>query len=189
MLNLNVRVTDSGGLSYIKALTVDVHNLHEGPERVSVSSTGEQANGSSYYPSISADGHYVTYSSYASNLVPGDTNGARDIFVYDRDTNTTERVSVSSTGEQGNSDSLEPSISADGRYVTYNSYASNLVQGDTNDARDIFVYDRDTNTTERVSVSSTSEQGNSDSVGILDLNRRALRDLHQLCLEPGSRGH
>jgi Tol biopolymer transport system component len=102
--------------------------------------------------------------SLATNLVAGDTNGVYDIFVFDRDTNTTERVSISSTGEQGNGGSAHPSISADGRYVTYYSEATNLVAGDTNRYADIFVFDRDTHTTERVSVSSNGDEGN-ETVG------------------------
>jgi hypothetical protein len=111
-------------------------------ERVSVSSTGVEANGTSLFnPTfpISADGRYVTYYSNASNLVEGDTNETFDIFVFDRVTDTTERVSVSSTGVQGDNFSLSPSISADGRYVAYPSAASNLVEGDTNGYTDIFL--------------------------------------------------
>jgi Tol biopolymer transport system component len=129
-------------------------------ERVSVSSTGEQGNDSSMNGRVSGDGRYVAFSSGATNLVPGDTNGAADIFVRDRGTGTTERVSVGSAGEQANSGSAEPSISADGRYVAFTSSASNLVAGDTNDEVDVFVHDRATGITERVSVSSAGEQGN-----------------------------
>ena len=111
-------------------------------ERVSVSSSGEQGNNWSYEPSLSADGRYVAFTTYASNLVPGDTNGTYDIFVYDRVTGETARVSVSSFGEQGNNTSYEPSLSADGRYVAFYSNASNLVPGDTNVVPDIFVHDR-----------------------------------------------
>jgi Tol biopolymer transport system component len=81
----------------------------------------------------------VTYSSTASTLVDGDTNGVQDIFVFDRQTATTGRVSVSSGGQQGNDHSGSPSISADGSHVTYFSYASTLVGGDTNGAPDVFV--------------------------------------------------
>jgi Tol biopolymer transport system component len=129
-------------------------------ERVSVSSAGEEGNGASWVPSLSADGRYVAFPSAASNLVPGDTNATSDIFVHDRLTGTTERVSVSSAGEEGNGDSGWPSISADGRYVAFGSDASNLVPGDTNATPDIFVHDRLTGTTERVSVSSAGEEGN-----------------------------
>lgn len=112
-------------------------------ERVSVASDGTQGNWNSYYPSISADGRYVAFDSEASNLVSGDTNHSRDIFVHDRQTGQTTRVSVASDGTQGSSGSYDPSISADGRYVAFESGASNLVSGDTNGAGDVFVRDRE----------------------------------------------
>ncbi|MEG4809468.1 calcium-binding protein [Microcoleus sp. F8-D3] len=130
---------------------------------VSVSSNGDRANDSSSRCSISADGRFVAFSSRASNLVPGDTNNSDDIFVRDLSTNTTTRVSISSTGNQGNEDFYTPSISADGRFVTFSSLASNIVPGDTNDSEDIFVRDLSTNITTRVSVDSAGNQGNSDS--------------------------
>ena len=122
-------------------------------QRVNVSDTGVQANALSFSPSISADGRFVTFASTASNLVPGDTNNHKDIFVYDRTTATIERVSVSDTGMQANRESSAPSISADGRYVAFSSWASNLVSDHTNDSSDIFVYDRATRTIERVNLS------------------------------------
>ncbi|MGY8771029.1 MAG: GEVED domain-containing protein [Pirellulales bacterium] len=131
--------------------------------RVSVDSVGNQVNGYSYSPSISADGQFVTYSSSASNLVAGDTNGKDDVFLMDRDTNTTTRVSVDSAGTEANDYSYSPSISADGLFITYFSYASNLVAGDTNGNWDIFVLDRDMNTTTRVSVDSAGAEANNHS--------------------------
>ena len=131
--------------------------------RISVASDCTQGNGESVAPSISADGRYVAFSSYADNLVPGDTNGIFDAFVYDRLTGTTTRVSVASDGRQGNGDSASPSISANGRYVTFASGANNLVPGDTNDRRDIFIHDRQTGETNRVSVASNGAQGNDAS--------------------------
>jgi hypothetical protein len=119
-------------------------------QRVSVSSDEAQGTGSSNSPSIG--GGFVSFVSSSPNLVPGDTNGAEDIFVRDLATGTTERVSVSSTGEQGNSSSTLASISAGGRFVAFSSFASNLVPGDTNDAFDVFIHDRQTGVTERVSV-------------------------------------
>src|SRR5688572_19439579 len=95
--------------------------------RVSVSSNGEQGNHESSAPAISADGRFVAFNAYASNLVPGDTNDLGDVFVHDRRTGQTTRVSVSSSGGQGNSVSNGPCISADGRYVAFTSGASNLV--------------------------------------------------------------
>jgi Tol biopolymer transport system component/cold shock CspA family protein len=131
-------------------------------ERVSVSSGGVQANGESWTPSISADGRYVAFDSDATNLVADDTNAKTDVFVHDRQTGVTERVSVGYLGE-GNLGSLAPSISADGRYVAFESDATNLVSGDTNGVTDVFVHDRQTGATERVSVSSTGTQGDQPS--------------------------
>jgi Tol biopolymer transport system component len=131
--------------------------------RVSIASDGAQGNRVSYASSISADGRYVVFASHANNLVPGDTNGAADIFVHDRQTGQTSRVSVASNGTQGNSKSYGPSISADGRYVAFHSDASNLVPGDTNGTRDVFVHDRQTGQTSRVSVASSGTQGNGTS--------------------------
>ncbi len=136
-------------------------------ERVNVSSRGVQTD-SPYGDfesagSISSDGRFVAFDSHGDNLVPGDTNNAFDVFVHDRLNHTTERVSVDSRGVQGNGWSFRPSISADGRYVMFTSAANNLVPGDTNHTYDIFVHDRLTGTTERVSLSSSGTQGNAIS--------------------------
>jgi Tol biopolymer transport system component len=141
-----------------------VHDRQTGAtERVSVDSAGNEGNGYSYGPSLSADGRFVAFRSNASNLVPGDTNGTGDDFVYDRQTDTTERVSVDGSGNQGNGESIRPEISADGRFVAFRSFASNLVPGDTNGFPDIFVHDRQTGATERVSVDSAGNQGSGDN--------------------------
>jgi hypothetical protein len=128
--------------------------------RVSVDSAGTQGNGGSGGASISADGRYVAFDSSASNLVDGDTNAVADVFVHDRQTGVTERVSVNSAGNQGNGNSHFPSINADGRYVAFESAASNLVDGDTNAVADVFVHDRQTGVTERVSTDSAAAQAN-----------------------------
>jgi Tol biopolymer transport system component len=128
-------------------------------ERVSVSSAGTEGNGISDFGRISDDGRYVVFQSGATNLVAGDTNGCWDIFVHDRNTSATERVSVSSAGGQGDNHSFSPSISDDGRYVAFGSDAMNLVPGDTTWG-DIFVHDRNTGATERVSVSSGGAEAN-----------------------------
>jgi Ca2+-binding RTX toxin-like protein len=130
---------------------------------VSVSSNGDRANAFSSSGSISANGQFVAFSSRADNLVSDDTSFSGDIFVRDLSTNTTTRVSVDSAGNQGNRTSYIPSISADGRFVAFSSDASNLVPGDINNKKDIFVRDLSTNTTTRLSVDSTGNQGNSDS--------------------------
>jgi len=131
--------------------------------RVSVASDGTQANAYSYRPSISADGRYVSFESGADNLVIGDTNGYQDIFAHDRVTGETSRVSVASDGTQANSSSRKSSISADGSIVAFYSNATNLVIGDTNGAGDIFVHDRVTGETSRVSVASDGTQANNYS--------------------------
>ncbi len=128
--------------------------------RISVASDGTQGNGSSFTPSISADGRFTAFCSEADNLVPNDTNTARDIFVYDRQTGLVECVSVASDGTQGDSYSYYPAISGNGRFVAFISLASNLVPGDTNGVIDIFVHDRDNGVTTRVSVASDGTQGN-----------------------------
>jgi Tol biopolymer transport system component len=132
--------------------------------RISISSSGVQGNGSSVEPSISLDGRYVVFYSFADNLVSGDTNGQADVFVRDRQTGQTQRVSVSSSGAQGNNSSfIGPTISADGRYVVFMSFANNLVSGDTNNERDTFVRDRQTNQTIRISTASDGTQSNGSS--------------------------
>jgi Tol biopolymer transport system component len=104
-----------------------------------VGSGGVQGNDTSFYGSISANGRFVAFDSDASNLVEGDTNGATDVFVHDRKTGQTERVSLSSRGVQGAGRSGGSSISANGRLSAFASFASNLVAGDTNDDQDAFV--------------------------------------------------
>ena len=143
---------------------VFVHDHQTGQTtRVSVGSSGNQANMLSQEPSLSADGRYVAFYSLASNLVPGDTNGSDDVFRHDCQTGQTTRVSVDSAGAQGNGESVHPSISADGRYVPFSSAAANLVAGDTNGSYDVFVHDCQTGRTTRVSVNSAGKQGNEDS--------------------------
>src|SRR5260221_594179 len=129
-------------------------------ERVSVDSAGVQGNGFSFSPSISADGRYVAFHSSASNLVVGDTNGFTDVFVHDRQSGTTERVSIDSGGTQGNWESGLPSISADGHFVAFWSYATNLVAGDTNGVPDDFVRDLWNGQTRRVNIASGGAQAN-----------------------------
>jgi RHS repeat-associated protein len=132
--------------------------------RVSVDSSGVQANGWSDAVAVSADGRYVAFDSSASNLVTGDTNAASDIFVHDRATGTTSRVSVDSSGAQANSASTFPAVSSDGRYVAFHSSATNLVTGDTNIRSDVFIRDRTAGTTTRLSVDSSGAQAtNGDS--------------------------
>jgi Tol biopolymer transport system component len=131
--------------------------------RVSVSSAGIQGNDHSGYPSISADGRYVAFMSYAPNLVPGDANGCADVFVHDRIAHTTVRASVDDVGAEADQDSLLSALSADGRSVAFESYATNLVPGDTNAAEDVFVRDLVAGRTTRESVGPGGAQGGGDS--------------------------
>jgi hypothetical protein len=141
-----------------------VRDRHSGTtERVNLSSGGAQANSGSVSPSISADGRFVSFTSIATNLVAGDTNAAADIFVRDRELGTTERVSVTTGGVAGNANSALSSISGDGRYVVWETYATNFVAGDTNASPDIFLRDRQLGTTQCVSVSTGGVLGNSNS--------------------------
>ena len=146
--------------------------------RVSVSTAGVEGNNGSYEPQISSDGRYIVFSSDSTNLVAGDTNGVRDVFLRDTQLNTTTRVSISTAGTEGNEtvvDNTIASISNDGRYVFFQSTATNLVAGDTNALPDVFMRDTQSNTTTRVSVSTAgaeADQGvTSDFVGISDDGR------------------
>jgi len=130
-------------------------------ERISVSSSGSQGGG--YHAAISADGRYVAFTADTSHLILDDTNNAADIFVHDRGNGTTERVSIASDGSQGNSGSLFPAISANGRHVVFDSSASNLVSEDSNEVKDVFVHDRETGLTALVSIAIDGSQGDGDS--------------------------
>ena len=132
-------------------------------ERVSVDSFGAEADLGGGWPSISADGQVVAFSSSATNLISGDSNSLNDVFVHDRLTGLTERVSVDSSGVQANGDSVGPSISGDGQFVAFYSNATNLVVGDTNGFQDVFVHDRSTGLTDLVSVDSLGADGNNGS--------------------------
>jgi Tol biopolymer transport system component len=141
-----------------------VHDTQTGVNRmVSVASDGTPGNDNSGGGSISEDGRYVVFSSDATNLVPGDTNGAGDVFVHDMVTGRTERASVTGDGAEANGTSEQATISSDGRYVQFWSDASNLLLGDTNGVRDDFVHDMTTGATDRVSVASDGTQGNASS--------------------------
>ncbi|MET0497602.1 MAG: malectin domain-containing carbohydrate-binding protein [Steroidobacteraceae bacterium] len=133
-------------------------------ERISVNDAEVEGNAVSLSPSVSADGRFVAFASRATNLVAADTNNSLDVFLRDRVTGTTRRISVSSSGEAGNSESTNPTVSADGRYVAFDSIATNLVPGDSNGLRDVFLYDTSTNVIRRVSVTSTGAQATKASL-------------------------
>lgn len=124
---------------------------------VSVTPSGIPGNGDSLRPFVSGDGNFVAFRSQASDLVAGDTNGHWDIFVRDLAAGTTQRVSVSSADAEADHDSFEPGLSDDGRFVVFRSMAANLVPGDANARADVFVHDRDTGATARVSKPVTGE--------------------------------
>lgn len=119
-----------------------------------------EPDGGSSTPAVSADGRFLAFTSSAANLVSGDTNGLPDVFVFDRVAGVTSRVSVASDGAQANSDLAQHAIaiSANGRYVAFGSLADNLVPGDSNREFDIFVHDRATAQTSRVSLTSTGSE-------------------------------
>lgn len=142
---------------------VYVHDLRTSTTTLASASTaGVAGNRMSWEPAISHDGRFVAFESWADTLVPGDTNVVADIFVRDLMAGTTERVSVSSSGAQGNGGSSEAAISADGRFVSFTSTSNNLVVGDTNLMPDVFVHDRMTGLTTRISVDSLGAQGNGE---------------------------
>jgi Tol biopolymer transport system component len=173
---------------FIHDRNADEHGVFDEPggistTRVSVSSSGEEGNDESRGASLSADGRFVAFESFATNLVPGDsdTNDTVEVFVHDRQTLTTTRVSVASNGEPANGPSGNATLSADGRFVAFASAATNLLGPgvDTNQVTDLFVHDRDADgngvfdeaggiSTTRVSVPSddgaeSDEEGNGPS--------------------------
>jgi Tol biopolymer transport system component len=127
---------------------------------------GDSGNARSLKPSISADGRALAFQSQASNLVSLDTNGVSDVFVRDTTAQACVRCSVSSAGVEGNANSSAPSISGAGRLVAFQSLASNLVAGDTNNLSDCFVHDRATGITQRVSVDAQGGQADGGSDGV-----------------------
>lgn len=132
-------------------------------ERLSLDSLGDEGRGDSIEPSVSDSGRWVAFHSYADDLVANDLNEHEDVFVRDRDFNTTELISANPSGDPGDDDSIQAVISGDGQFVAFRSRATDLVAGDTNQRWDIFVRDRSAGVTERVSVSSVSVEANHHS--------------------------
>jgi Tol biopolymer transport system component len=146
-----------------KSRDVYLHDRESGTTtRVSLSDSEAESDGGSFSPSLSADGRSVAFWSNASNLVEGDTNGTSDVFVRDVTEGTTVRASVDNTGAEGNDDSSDPAISPDGHFVAYWSAAGNLVSGDTNGVRDVFLHDLTKGETTRASVASDGAQADAD---------------------------
>ncbi len=135
-----------------------VHDLQTGDTtRVSVDSSGTEGDSYSYEPDISADGRFVTFYSYATNLVTGDTNNTWDVFVHDRQTGDTALVSEDGSGTQGNDASWDSDISADGSLIAFLSRSTNLVTPDDNGAYyDVFVHETIRNQEPDCSASSAS---------------------------------
>lgn len=130
---------------------------------VSVGPGGVQANAGSDDGRISADGRYVLFWSTASNLVANDTNGVGDLFLRDLVAGTTERVNVSTNGDQGTLLANRSAMSADARFIVFSSAAPGLVPGDTNAVGDVFVRDRLRGTTSLLSTSLSGTQGDATS--------------------------
>ncbi len=147
-------------------------------ERISISSSEEEANGPSsqgtngYTASLSADGRYVAFTSSATNLVGGDTNGATDVFIRDRQLGQTHMVSLTSNGGLASGASSTPSMSADGRYVAFVSAAVNVVPGDTNGAADVFIRDRELGTTSLLSRPSEGVSNAASFPGVISADGR-----------------
>jgi Tol biopolymer transport system component len=141
-------VAFSSPRAYVAQDTNDIEDIYlfdaisKSIERISVGTNGENPDGQSRSPFISTDGRFVAYSSDATNLVAGDTNGARDIFIFDRIGRTTVRVNLADDGTQANANCHLPSMSDDGRAVAFSCDADNLVPNDTNGVIDVFVVDR-----------------------------------------------
>jgi hypothetical protein len=153
---------------FLRDRDVDGDGVYDEPgsvrtTRISMGLLGAQSNSDSWQVGISGDGRYVAFASFASNLVTGDTNGTSDVFRYDQMTGAIVRVSVSTAGVQGNALSDQPSVSYDGRYVAFRSYANNLIDGDANDPSDIFVRDVSSSVTSVVSINAAGELGDADS--------------------------
>ncbi len=145
-------------------MDVFIRDLAKGTTtRVSVSSADIESNQASYWPFISADGRYVTFTSDSDNLVESDTNGFGDVFLHDMKTGETEMISVTPDGSAGNDLSFWSSVSSDGRYVVFMSQSTNLVASDTNDSWDIFLRDRTTGVTTTISSGYDGKQANSQS--------------------------
>src|SRR5262249_24481372 len=126
--------------------------------------SGGDANGPSGAPVISADGRLVAFTSYASNLVAGDTNHVADIFVRNLVTGNTRLVSKGMSGDPANGESGFAGFTHDTHEIVFQSRASNLVPDDTNDSTDIFVRDLQANTTTLVSVSATGGPANGENI-------------------------
>lgn len=148
----------------VPGVEVFLRDLQTGTtQRVSTTAAGQSANGPSSSASISADGTRVAFWSLATNLVAGDTNGARDVFVKTLTTGAVVRASVSSFGVQASAFSDHPVLSRDGRWIAFTSWADNLVPADTNGLADVFLHDVQTGTTTRISTGSGGVEADAEA--------------------------
>ena len=154
--------TGLAGLTLVVALTLLAAPADGQTRRVSVATGGAETGGGGD-AKISPDGRFVVFDSSAADLVSGDLNLAQDVFVHDRVTGQTTRVSVATGGGEADGASDEASISRGGRYVAFESQATNLVGADANLATDIFVHDWLTGATIRVSVATGGGEANGGS--------------------------
>ncbi|HEX7839423.1 MAG TPA: Ig-like domain-containing protein, partial [Kofleriaceae bacterium] len=156
-------VADPSGASSTASVHVGVGQFPQGAPTESLLALGVTASDSHNAASMSGDGRYIAFTSTLA-LIAGDTNGVLDVYLYDRGTRTVSRASEATGGGQANDVSRNPRISADGRYVVFESLATNLVPGDTNNALDVFRHDRLTGETVRVSVATGGGQASGSSV-------------------------
>jgi CSLREA domain-containing protein len=143
---------DSNG--FVDVFVVD--RVAQSVKRVSVASNGTDSNADAGQSSISGDGRYIVFTTAASNLIADDNNNLTDVFVFDQQSSTLSLVSRSLAGFTADGPSLDPSISANGRFVVFDSAATNLVEDDTNGAVDVFLFDRDSSTTIRIAEGSNA---------------------------------
>jgi len=132
--------------------------------RVSLAADGSEGNADSGWPAISADGRWVVFASDASNLVPGDTNGASDVFLVDLQGGGIERISVSAAGTQANGASTQPAISGNGRYIAFSSNATNLFSSATSGQQEVYLLDRSNGSLQWVSRPLPGRTNNGSSI-------------------------
>lgn len=138
---------------------------------VSAAGAGVVGNSDSARPAISRDGRYVTYASYASNLVVGDTNGHQDIFRWDRQTASTIKITEAGAGGDTDDDSFDPTISADGQRIAYSTEATNIDADDDNGISDMYVWSADTDESDRISETLADGDANGASnAGVIAAN-------------------
>lgn len=155
----NLVSSDTNGVSDIFLKDTSTSGI----TRISVDSSGNQANGSSSTPKISGNGKYIVYISAATNLVSGDTNGYNDVFRYNISTGATERVSVSSTGVEANNQSLSPNTDLEGRFVVFTTQSTNLDVTDGNGQYDIVLKDMNSGSATYISQSDAGVLSNGSS--------------------------